>query len=459
MQLVSLGSLSREEVRPLHREEAISMMQRIVAKRFKYRLQIDKECHPHIVCMAGPGTGKSRLADYGIEILKASPDEDVNRLANNNPLVVHISFNNIGTTFGPFDKDVGPLMAVVSRIFATYFGISLESVRNFSHCKSITLSKAFRVILAHHRKRHSMGPEQDVLIYLAIDDVSPIMSSLAKDEGRAFLESIFSDLAGMYTSGDHFFVDVVTGRSMTATAAILQRKCVNLPVPLLDLNQSLTLAEGAMKGTSMGEGENASWNCREMKLLLSDIGGIPRYVWEAIEEVIERKLTPGQDNEWRSLRGHIKATIKTRHQLLKGCRNEAELIEILRMAILRETVVPMDLWELENQGSLFFTKSGRRALVWLPIIHLECIAESLHPEINDCLRHLTDHSYTGWEMFNVAYDALLMTMHSRSGKRTVTVENYYEGAAVSADVADIELSLPDLNGRWEKHVKVVTLAR
>ena len=55
-QLVDTGNLPRSESLLLNREDSIQTFQRVTAERLSKRSQSDKECHPHVICMAAPGT-------------------------------------------------------------------------------------------------------------------------------------------------------------------------------------------------------------------------------------------------------------------------------------------------------------------------------------------------------------------------------------------------------------------
>jgi len=121
--------------------------------RLSHRKSIDKEAHPHAICMAGPGTGKSRLADYGLVALRNAPPArhpELADIANHKAaLAVHISFN-CNTTFDQWDKDMGPEAAVGGRLLASYFGFDFQRHAFPDGISKFTIHVSIETIVKHH---------------------------------------------------------------------------------------------------------------------------------------------------------------------------------------------------------------------------------------------------------------------------------------------------------------------
>lgn len=234
------------------------MFRDITAGRLLCRLEADKEKHPYVIYMSAPGTGKSRLADYGLEALKttdATKYPNLASLANNGAsLAVHVSYNN-ATPFSLFDVQVGPEASLAYRLLASYFrrneGIPLVQMliqSGVEMIRTLSVAASVQAILLHHRKSLGVSDNKDVLLYLAVDDVSGICSSLligwTLQDGKAFLKSIFDSISSLSSFPPCFVVSMVTGTVISPTREILTNRPVkNLAVPLLTLDQSVQLSE------------------------------------------------------------------------------------------------------------------------------------------------------------------------------------------------------------------------
>ena len=128
----------------LNRDDAIDIFQEVTAQSLTDRNYSDKESHPHVICMAGPGTGKSRLADYDLVALRNTPPArhpELATLANHKAaLAVHISFNS-GSNFGPQDKAIGPKLLLG---FDCYHHISVSNFGDHSDSLRICPSLQFQ---------------------------------------------------------------------------------------------------------------------------------------------------------------------------------------------------------------------------------------------------------------------------------------------------------------------------
>jgi len=456
--LAELGAVSRESCLLLNRDHTINLFQDMTSKKLALRHSADKESQPHIICMAGPGTGKSRLADYGLTALKkASPEQypELAALANSKAaLAVNISFN-ARTTFCLRDIDIGAQAAVGNRLLASYFGFDFcEHVFPDSVSK-LTISVSVETILKDHLSRNPGLSRKDVLIYIAIDDVSNICgpmncSDWTLEKGKVFLKDILDGIAVLYSQQDYFLVAMITGTVFGPTSDILrlsQRPYKNLAVPLLSHAESVELAEDAFRRAGVSGGVSS-----ETKLLLSDIGGIPRFIWQAINAVIDS----GDGTNFSDLRSQIKAIIKSRYRPAgSGMSWKKISTRIVSTALRREPVDPSgpctDNWlytwtQLENQGLCFLSPevvvdSTRKVYIWLPLMHLETLIEPF-PAMKYFVDRLRDNQWESWERFCLMYEALLMTQHVLERKSQVTVGEYYRGALVGEGVQDRILSLP-----------------
>ena len=464
----------------LNRDGSLELFQKITAKRLAKRFSVDKEDHPHVICMAAPGTGKSRLADYGLEALKRSQDSTLSKMANDsNALAVHISFNG-STPFNEHDIVAGPEAATACRLLVSYFrnrhghGIHLSDIIRLPGIRSLTIATSIKAILTHHLKLLQLPLTTDILLYVAIDDVSSIcqpqyrrpeiISWSSIEDGKQYLKEIMNGFAAMYDNTSFFLAIIITGTVFGSVSSILvgsSRPFENLFVPLLSLEQSIQLTNGALLASKL-----PIFISHDMKLLLSDIGGIPRFIWQAIEGYIAQKSV-------YEIKSEISSAIKLRYDLpLFASSEEAKLA--IRVALLRVLVDPLGRcgstkskwYELENQGYFFFMPGGpgNKRYVVLPLIHLEAILHYLlSPEISyNLIRKLCTNEWRSWEDFVLNYELVLMTLFQEQGIDNVPVGEYYNGALVGKNVANINLHIPsgqqisivDCSNRYPEKVKM-----
>ena len=204
------------------------------------------------------------------------------------------------------------------------------------------------------------------------------------------LASLYSNTTG------YFLVAMVTGTVYGPMSEILmgtQRRFVNLAVPLLPLQDSILLAENQLQLV-----------CGQLKILLSDIGGVPRFVWLAINEAVLRNLSDTDTYGWADLRAEIKEILKDCYGFSIAPTVSKKIVtetmeHVVRIAILRKRVYPhlllannLTLRDLENQGKLFFSEKKKgRCLVWLPLLHLECLC-GINPALRNAVGGLMIHS-------------------------------------------------------------------
>lgn len=463
----------------LNREHAVASLRRISASRLDKRNTNDKEAHPHVICMSAPGTGKSRLAEYGFEALKEK-DSDypaLSSLANNDAsLAVHISYNS-GTSFDDKDVNIGCEASLACRMLASYFR-SMENsplysqLRSVSNIKSLTLEACVNVILEDHHRRLHLSPTSDfrTLLYVAIDDITSIYSysalGLTHDIGKGFLKRLFDILSSLYSSKPYFFVSMVTGTILGPTSDVLNntsRQYFNLPVPLLTLDQSMELARDAFSRADIPKVTMDKFDLQKFQLLLCDIGGIPRYVWNAIDSVLVNRL---QYVDLAYLRWTIKTKISQRHAISKSSVDIC--LQIISAVVLRIPVNSTSQvlgvaekvsWEdLENSGLVYFAHGTDLMLtsevqVILPILHFECMMESHFSSPTNLIDSLVRMEWKSWEMFVASHDALLLILYRLQGRDMVRVSEYYKGAVVGSAVKDLTLNFPPVG--YCKHTSTV----
>lgn len=451
IQLVDIGDEPRENCILLHRESTISKFQDISEFRWHKRFQSDKECHPHVICMGGPGTGKSRLADFGLVALKSTKDEELRDLANKRSLAVHVTYNS-HSGFNGVDAMIGAEASLGCRILASYFNFTLSNITYQPDIKTLTVEASVNAVVEHFRSTQTgLAPSEPVLLYVAVDDITSIVTeseNWSRENGVAFLRTLFVSLGRLYSmeaDSKFFLVTMVTGTIYGVVSDVLyNRPFENLAVPLLTLDESLTLTRKTL-GT-----ENVH---NKLKLQLSDVGGIPRYIWFAINRVKkwkDKNLEESWDNfDWRGLRDDIELAMENRYQLNRA---SPVLQQILEFSLLRIPVRPSDVvngdltWrDLENDGRLFFSEDqhdGGR-LVLVPFMFFQIIGRN-NPRLRDAVDNLKHDMWASWEVFNAHYDALLLTLLSQRNVTSIAVKDYYKGADFGSNVKDLELSIPKL---------------
>lgn len=456
----------------LNRDDAINNFRDISNSRLLKRRETDKEAHPHVICISAPGTGKSRLADYGLEALKSS---DINaypklaELANNGAaLAVHVSYNG-HSPFNTHDIKLGPSASLACRLLDSYFrsldrGSFLQQLLEAKYIESLTVGASLQAILSHHRSRLSLPAEQDLLLYIAVDDVSGICSfgtDWTLDKGKEYLKALFSILSGFYSDWHthSFLVTMVTGTVLGPISEVLiNRKYINLAVPLLSLSQSLQLAEDAFSRANVDKKDLASFDWLEFKLLLSDIGGIPRYVWEAINGVLKPNL---QRVELSRIGESIQSSMIIRYGILSSS-SLLYIPSIVSVALLRQPIDPnfrvlmnsadSTTWsDLENRGILYFLPSNKsETTIALPFYHFQTMIRNF--PFSPSLKNLFIRDWTSWELFVVSHDALLLSLYRLQRTKYVSVAEYYKGAIVGESAKDIILCIPEAASDFECNV-------
>lgn len=461
-QLVGIGGQSRSECSLLNREAAIDTLRKITHSRLLNRREVDKELHPHVICMSAPGAGKSRLADYGLEALKLIDAKDYSKLttlANNGAaLAIHVSYNN-ATPFIPMDRKLGASASLACRLLSSYFRTTSDAkllmyLYGEDNIQSLTVETSLEVILSDHRRRLALPVDQDILLYIAVDDVSSIISSTDNGwtaaDGKGFLKSIFDTLSMIYADRQCFVTAMVTGTVLGHTSEILintNRKYINLAVPILSLDQSVQLAKDAFSRNSIDKSVLENFNWLEFKLLLSDIGGVPRYVWNAINDVLETRLAKV---DFRTIRTSIHNEMSQRYGISASALFHPAIVFA---ALSRQPVQPNEkvlldssdstTWiDLENRGLLFFSPSSSfMSTIVLPYIHLQSMKVGT-TLTSDLFHSLCGGDWSSWEKFVASHDALLLTLYGQQRRKYISVAEYYRGAKVGESVKDILLTLP-----------------
>jgi hypothetical protein len=468
----------------LNRDPSIVKIQDFTAKRLDNRSDSDKEKHKHMLVMSGPGTGKTRIGQFGLEALKASPQEKLNKLANENSIQINTSFTN-GTSFEKDDLIAGPDMALGRRILRAYFNVSHSRESKLFHAinklSSLSISLAMEVVMLDHKHRYPHLAHTDCLIYLLIDDLSGIVSPIERAESvvalvdkvdpkqhqkmvekKDFLRDMSSLVGNLYAEQtSYFLVTVMTGTIYTTVEEVFQgthRSFINLPVPLLSQEQSLQLVRSAL-----GDGVA---DMLDVQLLLCDIGGIPRYIVDTIDLLSDVKKKKGESAipvEISSTRSTILSRISSRFNFrVDSCIAD----DICRNVIMRNIIsisnaitVPargqevsqtVTYRDLENSGLIYFQYiNDEEVIVQVPLMLLEvyarCSKEGSSSLTLTLINKLVEalKSYEEWESFVVAYHAMLLTLYDRDADK-VKLGNLFRGALMSEAMSNKVINLPRL---------------
>jgi hypothetical protein len=125
----------------------------ITESRFEYKKskKIFTESNPILTCIDAPGTGKSSLAERGLQMLSYSKNSDIQDLLNNNPLSIHISFSG-DTKLNKNDEDKDVVWAISTRMLSSYFGINFQEVQQ----ELLQYDVFFFVVLAMIENKHRL---------------------------------------------------------------------------------------------------------------------------------------------------------------------------------------------------------------------------------------------------------------------------------------------------------------
>jgi hypothetical protein len=410
----------------------------------------DKENHPHLISFANVGTGKSRLAQDALELLKVNlPDGDLKNAILSNSVQINISFNS-NTKFLPGEKD-DATSALGWRVLASYFGFKFNSTLP----KLQSFDTVIDCVLSDHRQRNSIPEEDLVVLYLAIDDAGQtLLAEENLERRRSFLKAITNIVGGsllMLDKGNLFAIPLLTGTTTEAIQNVLSHPHRNLAVPLLTMEDCLQILAN--------EDHLSSWvseNKVEIEQALADIDGIPRLVNELIVQ-ISKWQQAGSQSDWDSFFRDIQTTISTRYVL---STNEKICRSLINLALTRQVVyphariypgAPMTFYDIESQGGIFL--DGNQ--VKIPYLLLkQTLHHSTHKPLISQLFGLPSPQFwqcQTWEKFNALYDGAVASCHADQQELDgfshpeIKVSEFYAGAIVNDSIADIVFQLsPDV---------------
>lgn len=345
---------------------------------------------------------------------------------------------------------------------------------NHPNIKTLALFTCINVILSDHRRRLGLPESHDLLLYLAIDDADCILShrddGWTAGKGRSFIHLLFITMSTYYCQGSHFFVIVLAGAATSTVYSLpLNRPIKNFAGPLLSMDQSVQLAQEAFRRANIAQDVLDKFDWFRLKLLLSDVAGVPRNVWYVINGVLRSHLC---DVNFEQLQQAIKSKISAQLDIFKSKYSSEVFLNVIHAAILRENrdeLSSMDAqvyrikqtvaWsDLENEGILYLSKKEYQGTaVLLPFLHLEYMVESFAPFLAKVIGSLRECK--SWKTFVASHDALLLTLYRMQRRETVSVYEYYRYAVIGSDAKYVDLVIPKVSTNEDDSVALVQVER
>ena len=223
----------------------------------------DNKLHPIPNCVGGPGVGKSRINQHGLQLMQVAAQ----RANSPHPLLpqlqaalsICVSYSN-GMAPSDVDKklggEAGLALRVLYRTFAEHDEVDFTAwVNRFDVFPgSVTLSVALAALRATHEATVPSG--QLAFLYVGVDE----FNNLAKDAYRALLDGVVAAIGKAMSSPPPgcFVIGMLTG---TASAALTdafdssKHAPVRLPARLLSLRE----AEAVVDKLAPASFPAASW--------------------------------------------------------------------------------------------------------------------------------------------------------------------------------------------------------
>ena len=164
-----------------HQEDQKAILMRTSASA------VSKELVTMTTCFGAVGIGKTAIAQAGLEACRRwCQDPDLQDLlrSDKHSLGLMISFNG-STTVSEAELLGGSSgLAASRRLFAEYFGLSLGEANTIPLSQNYTVTDCLRVLAADHRQQHDMDPDQQLFIYVAVDDINLLVRDTAESKSR-----------------------------------------------------------------------------------------------------------------------------------------------------------------------------------------------------------------------------------------------------------------------------------
>lgn len=447
----------------VNREHSINVIGEVTSARFAHfqEKRMTKELHAHLTAFAAAGTGKSRLIQEGVALLRQAdlpPELGQALRTEGGSVAVHASFNG-DTKFCEFDKkNMGAALA--ARLLASYFGCQWSSVQTLPIYHQLSTAAAIKCIVLDHRARHHLTHDQLVLLYVAVDDVGATLMEDAPSEwsreeraqyNRKYLKDVSNDVGAVLLQPPDqatFTVSILTGTTTKALQEVMNIDSSHpyrqLAVPLLSFEQCLQILR------HLGWEDWA--NSRECQQLLADLGGIPRLV-DFLCGMIKMEIDAARDPEsanWLKIR---KAVTNEAHRRYRTPDNAALVKAVVKAALTRvpvrqDAVIAGVTWEVLQRGGhivLDDTGTGENLFtVAVPYMILRHHVQNHLSQLPSAASFLFDmpaaefFEWQTWEKFVVMYDAMLASLHASDGPRSIAVGEFYRGALVHPDIAGLQ---------------------
>jgi len=441
----------------------------------------DNKLHPIPNCVGGPGVGKSRINQHGLQLMldaagRLNPPHALRPLLET-ALSLCVSYSN-GMAPSDLDKELGGEAGLALRLlyrgFAEHDGVSFTSwVNRFDvFPKPLTLEVAVAVLRAAHEEKVPSG--QVAFIYIGVDE----FNSLAKEAYRPLLDGVVAAIGKAMSSPPSgcFIIGMLTGTASAALADAFdssKHAPVRLPARLLSLRE----AEAIVDKLPSASFPTASWRTsKAFRRCLADVGGHPRaleiFLQESVSELSKQPaaVAGSLSLDFVALTDRVIAAINNKYEV--ASLHENVVAAVMTTAVLGDLVgltttahAAHPEWvyrKLNDKGYLVLEAVGagvtfrvRMPFLWL-MVYLRRLAGLQHPlhAAFQPLRQFMDAGqafwWQEWEDFNCQFLAfrinLLKLKHALlpaiMPSDRVTAAELFKGALVAPNIANRLVQLP-----------------
>ncbi|PKY48124.1 hypothetical protein RhiirA4_463605 [Rhizophagus irregularis] len=359
---------------------------RLLKKLFQENLiataekKVDRNCHPIGLATGAPGVGKTRFLLECVNHLREKYPEFLKNLVD----VVVISYNN-GNLPSDLDKQLDVEKSLSLRLLHATFVDPIRGFDDFANDlkkAEIDINITFKFALTIVRKGLGIQLTDNWLIVIAIDEFNKILTHFENDTGRRFLSKLSQILGSvMCNPPEHTtVVGLMAGTMVVAINSIFRESshdrismCLS-PLNIYERTEILLALDRFPP----------EWRtCREFRVSLADVGGLPRLLeafilkcQEYVNNEVLIKNWPYKDEIMPAVKQYAKS-----HYLAGARQFTVKLIEdtILQTPVNREDVID-STGGTTTYGDLITTYSANS------------ISELTNDKVQDIIDNFSEHN-------------------------------------------------------------------
>ncbi|RHZ46574.1 hypothetical protein Glove_613g4 [Diversispora epigaea] len=404
----------------------------------------DRNLHPIPFIAAGPGTGKTRVLEETLNLLKqcAENDDDSNlKELVNNAVLIDVTYGN-GSAATETDSNIGGETSLSLRILYRYFvegsfnlnfSNFVDIIKNvFSNITDFNLAKVLRTIELDINK-------ENIMIINCIDEVNKLyeLDNLTFKTMVNVVGSCSCEL------GSIFYVPLLAGTIYKPLHKVVTKSMhppLSIPLPLLKMDHMLEIGQNLQfpVGTN-----NYFHRC------LGDVGGHCRtleFFYQQCSNYMVNNINFFQVmNEVNVLLNERYAFEEFAHDnsdIIAGCLLDEKMIFNERIQELRQYGIAI-LEEVQDDPKYIYLR--------LPYIMLLCliITSNRTNKLYQFWKPMIDSEelflWQNWEDFNVRFLALKFCLLSAYGVQEINGCDFLKGAYCGDMLNNIVIKIPEWN--------------